>query len=488
MERIELKEKTVSTAIFQFIFPFFIKDDSDRNISSFLKKQHFSAFRLGRIEDESAYYGKYQISHRDLEAFFPPFTNRILFPLSEKDKGFQRFSKALKLNGKLTTVHFHHPFQIHSIDITLCPFQLGFLTIRTEIMCPESLSFSQALEFAACFRELGFQNFKQKQLQIEMDGNTITHLEKLLFEVLVPDLTRFINKEHVRGAYFNTIPFIEKERMYVQSLIAFTEKESIELVDVYRSANLSGLTPDGKPFVTANNPDYIQQKFKQHGYDRLAPNTYYFIEENCFSCITNKNRDLNNELTKQLFGEFYYLLLLNLFHKFVFFKVANVYSKVIIEQDSKEIKELIYTINSFTSNYFFSVFPAQSQGKELFTLLRTAFSIDFFYNETKETLFSLFKYEENTVTKRDSFLLLILTMYTVICGIFSMNLFTDDLKGKIKWQHMLSYNPFEYFAVFVAFSGLIVSIILGIQSFIQGMKDRKNKKKWVRQTVLSKKK
>ncbi|MGZ4161109.1 MAG: hypothetical protein ACXVNF_10005 [Neobacillus sp.] len=488
MERIELKEKTVSTAIFQFLFPFFIKDACDQNIFSFLKKNHFTAFRLGHIEDETAYYGKYQVSHRDLEAFFPPLTNKILFPLSDQQKGFQRFSKALKLNGILTTEHLHQLFLIHSIDITLCPFQLGFLTIRTEIACSENLSFSHALEFAACFRELGSKKSKQKKLQIEMDGRITTQLEKLLFEDLVPDLTDFIDKEHLQGACFKSIPFIEQERMYVQSLLAFKEEEPIEIVDVYRSANLCGLTQAGKPYVTANNLGYIQQCFKQHGYDRLTPNTYYYVEENCFSCITNEHTDIKNELAKQLFGEFYYLLLLTLFQKFVFYKIANDYSKINIEQDSTEIENLIYKINSFTSNYLFFIFPAQSQGKDFLNLFRNSFSIDFLYNETKETLFSLFKYEENTVTKRDSFLLLILTMYTVICGIFSMNLFTDDLKGKIKWHHMRAYNPFEYFAVFVAFSGLIVSIILGIQSLIQGVKDRKNKKKWVHQTVLSSKK
>lgn len=488
MEKIELKEKTLSTAIFQFIFPFFIKDDNEQNIFSFLRKNHFTAFRLGHLEDETAYYGESHVSHRELEAFFPPFTNKILFPHSDQQKGFQRYSKALNLKGILTTEHIRLSFQVHSMDITLCPFQLGFLTLRTELPCSEDLSFSYALEFAACFRELGSQKSKQKKLQMEMDGRTITHLEKLLFEVLVPELTHFITKEPFQGVYFKTIPYIEQERMHVQSLLAFNEGEPVETIDIYRAANLCGLNQDGEPYVTANNLDYINQRFKQNGYTRLAPNTYYFIEENGFTCITNENAEIKTELASQLYGEFYYLLLLNLFHKFVFIKIAHDYSKINIEQDSKEIEKLIYSINSFTSNYFFLVYPAQLQSKELFTLLRTTFSIDYLYNETKETLFSLFKYEENTVTKRDSFLLLILTIYTVICGIFSMNLFTDDLKGKIKWHHMLSYNLFEYLAVFVAFSGLIVAIILGIQGLIQGMKDRRNKKKWARQTVLSSKK
>lgn len=134
----------------------------------------------------------------------------------------------------------------------------------------------------------------------------------------------------------------------------------------------------------------------------------------------------------------------------------------------------------------FNIYPAQSIGQELFKQLRQHLQIDLLYLNTKEILSSLFKYEENIVAKRDSFLLLILTLFTVICGIFSMNLFTHDLVGKIKWSHFKFYNPFEYFAVLIVFSGIITVLILGLQSLYQTIKNRKNHKKWVRKSIFYK--
>ena len=110
------------------------------------------------------------------------------------------------------------------------------------------------------------------------------------------------------------------------------------------------------------------------------------------------------------------------------------------------------------------------------------------YANTKDILFSLVKYEDNNVAKNDSMLLLVLTLYTVICGIFSMNLFTHDLQGNIKLDHFKSYNPFEYFAVFIVFSGIIVVGTLAIKGITQWYQNITNRKKWVRNTVWSSKK
>ena len=66
----------------------------------------------------------------------------------------QRYSKDLNLTGHLTTNLISIPFKIHSIDVTLCPYELGFLTIRTEVNTAPNMTLSEAIEFAARFRVL----------------------------------------------------------------------------------------------------------------------------------------------------------------------------------------------------------------------------------------------------------------------------------------------------------------------------------------------
>jgi uncharacterized BrkB/YihY/UPF0761 family membrane protein len=107
------------------------------------------------------------------------------------------------------------------------------------------------------------------------------------------------------------------------------------------------------------------------------------------------------------------------------------------------------------------------------------------YKEAKQSLESLFRYQENVNAKKDSLLLLILTLYSVVGQMLGMGLVVNDFIGKITWRNILTYNPVEYFALILAASGVIISLILGIQSLYQWIIDQRNRKKWVKQTVLS---
>ncbi|MFZ7943516.1 hypothetical protein [Neobacillus sp. 19] len=473
MEPIDFKEKQVTTALFQFIFPFSMKADTIPNLYRYLQDQYFTSYTLKDVQKETAYYGRYRVSHREMKSFFLPLTNNFLFPPSHQQKGFQRFTKQLDMNGLLKTKHVTIPFQIHSLDLFICPYYLGFITIRTEML---DMPFSQTIEFADRFRMLVQQT---SAATVEYGGDVNLPINDFLYNYLFPGLPGFFDKD---SSFLNT------QNMYVQSLLTLNEGETIDIVDVYRTGRLCGINDAGNPYVNANNVDYISNYLKDHGCDRWAPTTYSIFEEECFSLITNDHPHEFSELAKQFYGPSYYAVLLNLFHKLVLLKIAAGYSAINLDQDKKEIEHLIYTINSFTSNYFFSVIPVLAEEQELFNNIRKSFDIDTLFTNTKDILFSLFKYEENTGKKRDTMLLLVLTLYTVICGIFSMNLFTHDLEGNIHWARLTSYNPFEYFAVFIVFSGIIVVLTLGIQSLFQVIQDRKKRKKWIRDSVLSSKK
>ncbi len=439
MQPIDLKEKHVSTALFQFIFPISLRAGHTQHLSSYIQNQGFTFFQLNDFQYESAYYGSNHVSHTQMESFFLPITNTILFPQSAQHKGLHRYTKKLNLNGQLILKSTRIHFQIHSADIFICPYELGFLTVRTEI---NHLPYSQTQQFADSFRFLKVHTKEEQMPEIEFSGNIYSQVGDFLFASVFPDLQDFIVKD--------AASLLTPNKMYVQSFHSFQEEEIIDVVDVGSS-------------------------------------TYTIIDEQCYSFITNHNRNETAPFISQFYGPFYYAIIIHHFHKLVFLKIAKHYSAINIDQGKNEYQHLIYTINSFTSNFFFNVYPAETTGQELFKQLRSCFQIDLLYTNTKETLFSLFKYEENIVTKRDSFLLLILTLYTVICGIFSMNLFTHDLVGKIKWSHFKSYNPFEYFAVFIVVSGIITIAILGIQSLYQAIQDRKNRKKWIRESVLTQK-
>ena len=54
-----IEEKDVTTAIFQFIFPFSLKLVMNKNMFPFLQKNDFRPFRLDHLENENTYYGKF---------------------------------------------------------------------------------------------------------------------------------------------------------------------------------------------------------------------------------------------------------------------------------------------------------------------------------------------------------------------------------------------------------------------------------------------
>lgn len=483
MERINIQEKNLQAAIFQFIFPFSFKNGWEQRILPFLKQEHFKHFRLDLLEDEEAYYGKFHVSHRDMEAYFLSFTNRILFPSSEDQKGLHRYSKALNKKGILRTDLVAIPFLIHSIDITLCPYELGFMTIRTEVCEAGSMPLSYVLEFADRFRVLEPRSERDRKTKIECDGKRFDELEVFIFDFLFHGLTEFFEKKIKKESYFETFPFFEDEKMYVQSLLALKENEAIDLADVYRAGSLSGLTFDGKPYVSANNLAYIQEYLKGNCYYRWAPDTYFVTEEHIFICITNENSI--HKLASKVYGEFYYGVVLNLFHKMVLLKLAHHYAVLDIERDTEEMEKLIYSINTFTAHFFSLDLVTQSKNQEIFFHLRKTFNIDILYKNAKQTLSSLFKYQENVNSKKESLLLLILTLYSVTGQMFGMTLVTGDFIGKIQWNHIMNYNPVENLAFFTAISGMIISFILGIQGVYQWIIDRRNRKNWMKQTIFS---
>jgi hypothetical protein len=62
----------------------------------------------------------------------------------------------------------------------------------------------------------------------------------------------------------------------------------------------------------------------------------------------------------------------------------------------------------------------------------------------------------------------------VISGIFGMNQVIENLKGPIDWSKMRQYSPFEYLALVVTISGIIVSLGLAVNTVWQLIKKRRH--------------
>ena len=114
--------------------------------------------------------------------------------------------------------------------------------------------------------------------------------------------------------------------------------------------------------------------------------------------------------------------------------------------------------------------------------IRDRFRVELLYEDTRNTLESLYQYQDNFTTKQSGSLLQILTLYSVITGIFGMNLFVDHLTEDIKWTAVLgSLNMYEYMALFVTLSGLVISIFLTVRYISVWFLDKRERKKWRKQ-------
>ncbi|SDE30222.1 hypothetical protein SAMN02799630_05092 [Paenibacillus sp. UNCCL117] len=468
MERIQIEEKRLEAALFQFIFPFSLNTECQKDLRKTLLDDGFIFFSLPQREHETGFYGEgYQVSHPRLERCFLPFAKAMIFPQQPSPHSFLRFSKRMNLDARMSSEHSDWSFRIHAADVLHCPFDIGFITLRVELEMPQTLS--SALEFASLFRRLQSLEEETKPIRLTIDGFECREVEIFIFQALLPALRGFIDESDLEESVFEELPYFVDERMYVQMLLAGAEGETFTDADLYRAVRVDGFNEQGEPRISAVNKDYVDRFCRSHAYDRWSPTTSYIIDETCFACLTSENGPRLKQLASHLYGEYYYGLLINLFHKIVLLKLSNRYSHVQLERDPEKIEALIRDITTFSAKNYFMEATSQSQGKEMYTRLRDALSIHTLYEDVKRTLTDLFKYQENFSSRRSEYLLLILTIYTVISGIFGMNLVTDDLEGPVNFNHFKEYSVFQHFALVIMASGILIALGLGIHALIRLM-------------------
>ncbi len=81
----------------------------------------------------------------------------------------------------------------------------------------------------------------------------------------------------------------------------------------YRAVHLDGVNMSGRPIISSSNMEYVRNYIDVHGYNRWLPHTLFMVNEHSFCCLTSSAETHARKLGNQMYGEYYYGLLLNLF-------------------------------------------------------------------------------------------------------------------------------------------------------------------------------
>ncbi|RDW16950.1 hypothetical protein CWR48_15190 [Oceanobacillus arenosus] len=466
------------TATQQFLFPFLLKDGKIEAFIKRLQQGDFTFFSVEDKEQQDQYYGRMKVSHANLETYFMPNIEPILFPDSIHDReGLRRFSKNMDREYSFVSPHLTTTFVIASIDIIICPFHIGLMNIRVHF--PEDLATNDILHFGDLFRMLTINEEEAFNVKVGLNEDSLYSVKDLIYHELLQEFTEYIdNRSADSTTYFGSLPFFIDERMYVISFLPLNEEIEITAKDLYRIGELNGYDANGEAYVGASNPDYIQRYYEEKVYDRWGDTTYYVTSDTHFSCVTKKKGGLGKQLSQQMYGEHFYGLLLFFYYKLVLLKLSHDYSKVEVEKDMRKVELLMIMITTFTSKYYLPEVNSTSAGKEIFRDVKRIFRIEKLYEDVKHSLAILYQNQDKWDGKRLNYLIQILTIYTVISGIFGMNLVIEELGTGLTFSILKTYSIFEWLVLAVTLSGILISLALGfffIKRFFDEKKSRKRR-------------
>ena len=467
MSRLPIPELQVNHSYLQFIFPFQIKEDRSEDLIEQLTKEQWEFFDLRDKRQENKFYGDIRVSHERMEQFFLPNMEPILFPPKIKDKNsFRRFSKKINQKGHLSSKYLKTEFTLVSFDIFICPYHIGIMNLRVNL--PNQMSYDDVLYFIDMFRKLD----KPEYMCIAINEKEFSETKGLIFQKYCPWLEDHLSKkEHT--TYFGSLPFFIEERMQVYYYLAFEKNTILDEVSLYRAGLIKGYDSDGKPHAGAKSMDYIHRFCEKHVYDRWADESYYIISNYGFVCLSNENEQKSQFIAERMYGENFYTNILLFFNRLLLLQLSYENTLLRVNDRKGSIEKLIIRITNFSAQFYQPEVHSRIFGKELYIKMKEIFHMDELYNHVNRTLGNLYKNHEKLTGKRHEYLLTFLTIYTVISGIYGMNLVIEqDWKGSINWSQAFSYSIFEYIALFVALTGIIMGGVLGIVTIYKWVKEK----------------
>jgi hypothetical protein len=452
----------VTESFVTLMMPFAYHEAKKFKFYEALKREQYHFFTLDQLALQHQYYGDVTILHEELDQHFLPYVERRLFPKKESPDNFLRYSKAMDVSLNMSVHQRTYAFHVMSVDVVLCPFQLGFLTIRLKL--DETVPVNEAIDFIHHMRILEPKLPDEKGMHIFNDRHTFDSVSDMIFKLLCPVLHDYVNHDAVRGGYFGSLPFFEDERMFASAYIDVDQEPTTH--ELYRLSQLDGLDRHGRDIVSAENDDYIKQYVESHIGDRFSPKITKLMTEHLYMSIARPQADTSiRQTAKSYFMSIeYYHLLLHYFYKVTLLKLAFQYSEISILHDQDYTAQLMEHIDQFSASYYFNEISSRSTGIELAERLKAIFKVDVQYDEVKNTLESLYRTQQNASEGRQNSLLFMLTIFTVVSGIYGMNLIIEDWKDGFQLSEMSKYSLFEWICFLTAIIGIAVSVVLIVTS------------------------
>ncbi|MEK5071293.1 hypothetical protein [Sporosarcina sp. FSL K6-1508] len=475
---ISITELDILHSHMSFTLP--LRYDSRRKdaLAQTFKKNKYSFFRIDELAAESKSNGnEITVNGKELEQYFLPYIENKLFPAALNEKGFHRFTKAIQEQFEYKLRNTTLSFIIQSVDIILGPFDIVFLTVKVQLD-NQRTELADVLDFMHHFRAVEPKlEEEQGMIIVSLESGEHLTVQNLLFEYLCPFLKEYILHDDKLGGSFGSLPYYEDERMYVTAFLFSREGSLITDDQLYRMGALDGKLPNGELFISATNPDYVRRSLKQSLHDRWAPDTYSITTIHAFITVTNRPpAEMSKELSHYL-GTHYYNFLLHYFYKIMLLRVSFEYSQIEWKKDEEYVKSLIKFITLFSSGYYSQEVSTRSEGKELTQMFQQAFNIDGLFKEVNNTLHELYKSQENNASDKMNTLLFILTIFTVISGIYGMNLVIQDWESPSAWREVSTYTFFEWISLITALSGIGLSAYLVATTFGKMLVSKLRRKK-----------
>lgn len=229
---------------------------------------------------------------------------------------------------------------------------------------------------------------------------------------------------------------------------------------LYRAGQLNGRDKNGDPYISSSNKEYIERFVQEHCYERWAPKFHIITTLQGHIHLSSVNDESMKKYLNSFHSVSYYTLLIHYFYKLMLLKLVFEHSELKFSKDKDIVEELIEQITKFASRYYFSEVSARSEGKEISHYFRKAFRIDGLYRETKETLEELYRIQEDRSTDRLNKLIFILTIFSMISGIYGMNLVIEMLAEPFNISEIFSFTFFEWIALILMVFGLLTLALL----------------------------
>ncbi|MFC4409371.1 hypothetical protein ACFOZY_02850 [Chungangia koreensis] len=471
MLRADLKPMVIKEAYMSYILPFAYQQKYLQELGDLLQNKGYTFFNLDNNQLEDEYYGnQVKVLNEELDQYFLPYVQQKLFPKNFDMYGFHRFSKRIRKSFKLEVNGFSYPFKVESVDVFFCPFGIAFLTMRTELTSKEK-ELSDVLNFMNYMRVAEPKLKEEKGATIvTTEGKSYENGHTFLFDYLCPDIKDYIiDNQKLRG-YFGSLPYFEDERMFVTGFLFSGDNEELDPTSLYRMGHLDGRDPQGKPYLSTTNKDYIDRFYQEHIHDRWAPYTYTVTTEHAHIKVSRNPIEESERQLSQYMGTHYYNLILHYFYRVMLLRLSFEYSDLEWNKDEDYIRDLIELITIFSSRYYFGEVSARTEGKELSKIFLRTFHIDDLYAEVKGTLHELYQNQENIAAERQNQLLFMLTVFTVISGIVGMNLVIEDWKGQTGWSAIQNYNFMEWITLLTAAVGILLSISLFVVTIVRWLR------------------